>query len=92
MVALEAMAGGVPVAAFAVGSLPRMLADDAGILAPRGDFDCLVDVLDRLSMSPEERAALIEAANRRVTETYDIAAVARDLLDNIYRPLTDCSS
>ena len=87
MVALEAMACGVPVAAFAVGALPEMLADGAGLLVPRGAFDHLTDALDRLRTSPEERVAIIDAARRRVRESYDADTVARDLLETIYRPL-----
>ncbi len=72
--------------------MPTMLADGAGVLAPRGEFVRLVEALDRLRTSPEGRAALIKAASCRVKEAYEVAAVARDLLDTVYRPLTDGNS
>ena len=87
MVVLEAMACGVPVAAFSVGALPEMLADGAGIVIPQGDFSALVDALDRLRTSRAEQANLIETAHKRVRESYDARTVARDLIREVYLPL-----
>jgi len=87
MVVLEAMACGVPVATFSVGALPEMLADGAGIVVPRGDFDVLVDALDDLRTSGTEQASLVETAHKRVRDKYDACTVARDLIQEVYLPL-----
>jgi glycosyltransferase involved in cell wall biosynthesis len=87
MVVLEAMACRVPAVAFSVGALPEMLADGAGIVVPRGDFDALINALDRLRMSPGERASLVEMAHKRVGDEYNVFSVARDLMLRVYVPL-----
>ena len=68
MAALEAMAHGVPVAAFAVGGLPDLLSDGAcGWLAPPGDRDALaaaiatwsrLDVAARSTIGHRARAVI----------------------------------
>ena len=87
MVVLEAMACRVPVVAFSVGALPEMLADGAGIVVPRGDFDALIDALDCLRMSRTEQVSLAEKALKRVWGRHDSRTVARDLIQEVYLPL-----
>ena len=85
MAALEAMAAGVPVVASAVGSLPEVLGDGAGILVPAGDVDALRRALERLA-APELRAAMARAARSRVEARYGAAAMARSYRERLYQP------
>jgi glycosyltransferase involved in cell wall biosynthesis len=74
-VAVEAMAGGVPVIASDSGSLAEVVGD-AGILVPPGDRVALAAAIDRLSRSETERAALAAQAIRRA-EQWSWPAIAR---------------
>src|SRR5262249_34579054 len=48
MAVLEAMGAGVPVVASAVGSLPEVLAEGAGLLVPPGEVEALREALRRI--------------------------------------------
>ena len=57
--ALEAMASGLPVVAFAVGGLPELVPDGrAGQLVAEGDLDGLVEVAADLLGDPVRRRAM----------------------------------
>ena len=65
MAALEAMANGVPVAAFAVGALPSLILDGrTGWLAAPGDEDGLLAALHRWAALPEGALAVLSAESR----------------------------
>jgi alpha-1,3-rhamnosyl/mannosyltransferase len=49
--AVEAMASGTPVVAFANSSLPEVIGD-GGVLVPDGDIDAMVEAVDRLLQDP----------------------------------------
>ncbi|HUM13197.1 MAG TPA: glycosyltransferase family 4 protein [Myxococcaceae bacterium] len=85
MAVLEAMAAGVPVVASAVGSLPEVLGDGAGVLVPPGDVEALQDALVRLA-DPGPRHALAVAARARVESRYGAAGMARTYLERLYQP------
>ena len=68
-VALEAMALARPVVASAVGSLPELLDEDAGVLVPPGDADALADALDRVLSDPAGAEEMGWRGRRRL-ETY----------------------
>lgn len=53
MAALEAMAAGVPVVASAVGGLPRLLGNGAGVLVPPRHPQALAVALDELLADPD---------------------------------------
>jgi len=79
MAALEAMARGIPVAAYAVGGLPGLLAD-CGFLAPPGDEAALARaVADWAEEAPQARALRRQRCRDRVTERHDIAMTAAAL-------------
>ena len=88
MAVLEAMAAGVPVVASAVGSLPEVLGDGAGVLVPAGDAGALRQALESLS-APEAREALAVVARQRVESLYGAAAMARSYRDRLYQPALD---
>lgn len=70
---LEAMAHGVPVAAFAVGALPEVIADGVnGFLAPPGDLAALAACVGR--WRDGDRAALGRAARETVAARFGRAA------------------
>ena len=85
MAVLEAMAAGVPVVASAVGSLPQVLGEGAGLLVPPGDTAALRAALARLA-DPGLRASLAAAARARVEARYGAEAMARSYLERLYQP------
>ena len=64
-VALEAMALARPVVASAVGSLPELLDEGAGVLVPPGDADALADALERVLRDPAGAEELGRRGRRR---------------------------
>jgi len=75
LAALEAMAHGVPVAAFAVGGLPDLIAPGTnGFLAPAGDLDALAAAIAAWTGLPDEaRAALSRHARSTIAERFSVA-------------------
>jgi glycosyltransferase involved in cell wall biosynthesis len=79
MVALEAMACGVPVVATAVGGLVDTVLDGVtGVLVPPRDVDRLADELRALLGDPARRKRFGRAGVRRARSRYDWATVAHD--------------
>lgn len=70
LAALEGMASGVPVVAFAVGGLPEALAGGAGVQVAPGDVDALSAAVSRLLGDDRERASLAAAGLARVAACY----------------------
>jgi glycosyltransferase involved in cell wall biosynthesis len=77
---VEAMAHGVPVIATAVGGVPELLEDGAGILVPPSDADALTEALTRVLGSPTLRTELALAGRRRVETEFEVHAIARELV------------
>jgi glycosyltransferase involved in cell wall biosynthesis len=77
---VEAMAYGVPVIATAVGGVPELLEDGAGILVPPSDADALTEALTRVLGSPTLRAELAHAGRRRVEAEFEVHAIVRELV------------
>ncbi|MGW5339605.1 glycosyltransferase family 4 protein [Rhodococcus pyridinivorans] len=72
LVALEAMAHGVPVVGTDHGGTAEHLADGAGLLVPPGDAKALAEALRRLMSAPDLRNDIAVTARRRVEERHDI--------------------
>ena len=62
---MEAMAAGLPVAATAVGGVPELAADGAGVLVEAGDMAGLGNALLDLARDPDRRRALGAVARKR---------------------------
>ena len=75
----EAMACAVPVVATDAGALPEIVGD-AGALVPPGDASALAAGIDALLRDPQRRAALGDAARRRIVETFSWDVCARDMV------------
>lgn len=73
---LEAMAAGVPVVASAVGGVPEMVGDEAGILYPPGDTAALAAALRALLANPGRRARMGDAAARRAALEFSAEEMA----------------
>ncbi len=88
IVALEAMARGVPLVASRVGGLPDFVKDgENGLLFDPADPDGLVRTFDRLAALPPERRAQMTAAARATAEGYAWPnVIAR--LDEIIRQIS----
>ncbi|HXJ19306.1 MAG TPA: N-acetyl-alpha-D-glucosaminyl L-malate synthase BshA [Polyangia bacterium] len=85
LVALEAMACGLPVVASAVGGLPEVIADgETGFLCPMGDVGAMAAAARRVLDDPSVRARLGAAARRRA-ETMFRMEPAVDRYVDIYR-------
>jgi glycosyltransferase involved in cell wall biosynthesis len=74
----EAMACGVPVAAYVGGSVHEIIGD-AGLVVPNGDLAGLIDGVNTLVRNPERRAELGERGRERVATLFNPAASFRDL-------------
>jgi glycosyltransferase involved in cell wall biosynthesis len=90
LTALEALALGRCVVASAVGELPELLGNGAGILVPAGDAGALSAALRRLR-EPEVRAALEARALSRAQD-YGVAAMAGAYASLYGRALSGSSS
>ncbi len=76
LVALEAMASGVPVVASDVGGLPEVVEHGVtGFLAPVGDVDAMAGYCLRLLEDCGENSRYGQAARRRAAEHFDYRAI-----------------
>lgn len=66
MVILEAMRAGVPVVSTAVGGVPAVLAEGAGVLVPYGNAEALAKAVMRVLTDQEHSRALVSRAAREV--------------------------
>lgn len=73
---VEAMAAGLPVAAFGVGDIRAIVAEpNRALVAPPGDIGALGAALARLAADPALRARLGAANRERARERFDFAAM-----------------
>lgn len=88
LAALEAMAAGVPLIATAVGGLPDLLADGAGLLVPPGDAEGLAAAIATLHAAPDTAARIAAAGRRRAHDRHDPASTLATL-DKMYAEAID---
>ncbi len=86
MALLEGMAHGLPVVATAVGGVPALLADGAGLTTPPGDPGALAAAIQSM-VDPARRAPFAEAARRTVEARYSVEQMSAEYA-RIYRRLT----
>jgi len=87
MVVLEAMACGVPVVAAAIGGVPDLLAEGAGLLVPPDRLDLMSELVRSLRDDPDRRRDIARAGRRRVSEWFDVRIVCSDYVDRLLVPL-----
>lgn len=76
LVALEAMASGVPVVATSVGGLPEVVVDgETGFLTPVGDTRSMAEAGIRLLRDPELWRAVSEQSRERATECFGVDSI-----------------
>jgi colanic acid/amylovoran biosynthesis glycosyltransferase len=82
VVAMEAMAMELPVVSTRIMGLPELI-DDAvnGLLVAPGRLDELIEALERLVRSPDERRELGQSARARIRDDYDVARSAARMRD-----------
>jgi L-malate glycosyltransferase len=87
LVALEAMASGVPVVASDVGGLPEVVEHGVtGFLAPVGDVDAMAGYCLTLLSDCQDARKYGEAARRRASEKFDYRSII-PLYERIYERL-----
>lgn len=86
MALIEAMAAGLPCVATAVGGIPAMLSDDAGILVPPEDPEAVAGALMRLAGDDLLRRQLAERALRKVQAEYGLQPVVNEYLELLGLP------
>lgn len=78
MALLEAMAGGLPVAATAVGGTPELvIPEETGLLAPPSEPAALAQAMGELLGDPERSQAYGQAGAKRVAERFSLEAMAK---------------
>lgn len=76
MALLEGMAACVPVVASAVGGIPALLADEAGIAVPAEDVDLFAAAFDALSADPAHRHAMGHRGRARAMAQHSLEAMS----------------
>ena len=92
MVAIEAMACGVPVVASAVGGLPEVVENgNTGILVPPRDPEALAAALIRLLDSPQRARQMGSKGRERATRVFSPKVIGERYAD-LYRRLAASTS
>lgn len=85
--AQEALSGGLPLVATAVGGIPELVGDGAMLIEPN-DPDALDTAVRKLLADPEARASLAERGRAQAATWPDEAATMSELRE-VYAELTD---
>ena len=89
IVALEAMALGVPVIASDIGGLSEIISDEVtGLLVPPGDSHALASACRRLVENPDLKASIAHNAREMVLKKYSMDSIGPQWLD-MYQKLVN---
>jgi N-acetyl-alpha-D-glucosaminyl L-malate synthase BshA len=92
LVALEAMASGVPVVASHVGGLPEVVAHgETGFLAPVGDVELMGDYAIQLLTDRKLHRQFAQAARQRASAHFHYQQIVREY-EGIYAQVLDMST
>jgi glycosyltransferase involved in cell wall biosynthesis len=83
VVAIEALAAGVPVVATDAGGTRAVVAEESGFVVPVGDVNALAQSLERLRAEPELRRRLGEHGAADMRERFSTARMVDDV-DRLY--------
>ena len=83
LASLEILAAGVPLVATAVGALPGIVRDDAGVIVDVRDDAALAAGIAALMDDPQRLASLGEQGRRRVRDEYSFERMVREF-ERIY--------
>jgi glycosyltransferase involved in cell wall biosynthesis len=87
VVAIEALAAGVPVVATGVGGVADVVSEgEDGFLVERGDVAALAERMERLARDPELRRTMGATGRQRVPARYAVERLIDDT-DELYRSL-----
>ncbi|HEX42765.1 MAG TPA: glycosyltransferase [Phycisphaerales bacterium] len=91
LVVLEALACGLPIAAFDTGGVPELVRDgQEGLITPAGDIPAITRSLIDLVRDAGLRGRLAAAARRRAVTTFDHKRIAGQYLDLYHRCIAEC--
>ncbi|MBK6599907.1 MAG: glycosyltransferase [Proteobacteria bacterium] len=86
MALIEAMANRVPCVATAVGGIPNLLRDGAGLTAPASNPAALSDAMLQLVIDPALRQTIVQRAVARVRADHDIESTITQYLELLGLP------
>ena len=86
MALIEAMANRVPCVATAVGGIPNLLRDGAGLTAPASNPAALSNAMLRLVIDPALRQTIARRAVARVRAEHDIESTITQYLELLGLP------
>jgi glycosyltransferase involved in cell wall biosynthesis len=86
MALIEAMAAGLPCIATAVGGIPQVLSDHAGLLVPPNDPAAVANAMLQLSSETALRQCIAENALRRIRSQYGLEPVVTKYLELLGLP------
>jgi glycosyltransferase involved in cell wall biosynthesis len=90
MVAMESMACGTPVVAFAAGGLADALGNnEGGLLVPPGDVEQLAAAVRQILDDPELQTRLGRIGAERAAQDFSLAAHSQRCLDVYHRLLAE---
>jgi glycosyltransferase involved in cell wall biosynthesis len=80
VVAMEAMAMELPVVTTRIMGVPELVTDGTtGLLVAPGRVDALINALEQLVRTPEDRRQIGRAARRKVVQDYDVSRSAQQM-------------